>query len=206
MGLLDDIHSPADLRKLSDSALSNVAAEVRAEILRVVSAKGGHLASNLGSVELTVALHAVFNTPDDKLVWDVGHQSYPHKILTGRRDQLETIRQAGGISGFTCRAESEYDCFGASHASTSISAALGIAEGMRHSGLPHLAIAIIGDGSMTGGLAFEGLNNAGHIPARNLVVVLNDNDMSIDPNVGAINSFVNHTITHPGYKDRKSVV
>ncbi len=199
MGLLDDIHSPADLRKLSDSALSNVAAEVRAEILRVVSAKGGHLASNLGSVELTVALHAVFNTPDDKLVWDVGHQSYPHKILTGRRDQLETIRQAGGISGFTCRAESEYDCFGAGHASTSISAALGIAEGMRHSGLPHLAIAIIGDGSMTGGLAFEGLNNAGHIPARNLVVVLNDNDMSIDPNVGAINSFVNHTITHPGY-------
>ncbi len=199
MPLLDQIKSPADLRKLSDASLRQVADEVREEILRVVSEKGGHLASNLGSVELTVALHSVFETPLDKLVWDVGHQAYPHKILTGRRDLFPSIRQTGGISGFTSRAESEYDAFGAGHASTSISAALGIAEGMRHSGTKHLSIAIIGDGAMTGGLAFEALNNAGHIPAKNLVVVLNDNDMSIDPNVGALNNFVNHTITHPGY-------
>lgn len=199
MNILDSIHAPSDLRVLSDTALSEVVTALREEILGVVSEKGGHLASNLGSVELTVALHSVFDTPNDKLVWDVGHQSYPHKILTGRRDRFPSIRQTGGISGFTCRSESEFDPFGAGHASTSISAALGIAEGMRHGGLPHLSIAVIGDGSMTGGLAFEALNNAGHIPARNLVVVLNDNDMSIDSNVGALNSFVNHTITHPGY-------
>jgi 1-deoxy-D-xylulose-5-phosphate synthase len=167
--------------------------------LQVLSEKGGHFASNLGTVELAVALHYVFETPDDKIVWDVGHQAYPHKILTGRREKFPTIRQEGGLSGFTCRSESLYDHFGAGHASTSISAALGIAEGMRHSGSKHLAIAVIGDGSMTGGLAFEALNNAGHIPARNLVVILNDNDMSIDPNVGALNHFVNHAITHPGY-------
>ncbi len=199
MGILDDILSPRDLRKLPEGSLRQVADEVRQEVLDVVSAKGGHLASNLGSVELAVALHYVFNTPDDKLIWDVGHQSYPHKILTGRRDRFPSIRQTDGISGFTCRSESEYDCFGAGHASTSISAALGIAEGMRHGGKPHLSIAIIGDGSMTGGLAFEALNNAGHIPAKNLVVVLNDNDMSIDANVGALNSFVNQAVTHPGY-------
>ncbi len=199
MSLLDDIHSPQDLRKLPETSLRQVADEVRQEILDVISAKGGHLASNLGSVELAVALHYVFDTPDDKLVWDVGHQSYPHKILTGRRDRFPSIRQTDGISGFTSRTESEYDCFGAGHASTSISAALGIAEGMRHGGKPHLSVAIIGDGAMTGGLAFEALNNAGHIPAKNLVVVLNDNDMSIDPNVGAINSFVNQAVTHPGY-------
>lgn len=199
MGLLDNILSPSDLRRLPHASLRLVAQEVREELLRVVSEKGGHLASNLGSVELSVALHYIFSTPDDKLVWDVGHQSYPHKILTGRRAGFPSIRQTGGMSGFTCRSESEYDPFGAGHASTSISAALGIAEGMRHSGLPHFSIAVIGDGSLTGGLAFEALNNAGHIPARNLVVVLNDNDMSIDPNVGALNSFVNHALTHPGY-------
>lgn len=199
MPLLDAIDSPWDLRKLPASDLRQVADEIRELLLEVVSAKGGHLASNLGSVELTVALHYAFETPHDKLVWDVGHQSYPHKILTGRKDRFATIRQHQGLSGFTSRAESEYDHFGAGHASTSISAALGIAEGMRHGGSPHLAVAIIGDGALTGGLAFEGLNNAGHIPARNLVVILNDNDMSIDPNVGALSKFVNHALTHPGY-------
>jgi 1-deoxy-D-xylulose-5-phosphate synthase len=199
MGLLEGIHLPFDLRPLPQGSLPQVAQEVREELLRVVAEKGGHLASNLGSVELAVALHYIFDTPNDKLVWDVGHQSYPHKILTGRRERFPTIRQTGGISGFTSRAESEFDPFGAGHASTSISAALGIAEGMRHSGLPHFSIAVIGDGSLTGGLAFEALNNAGHIPARNLIVVLNDNDMSIDPNVGALNTFVNHALTHPGY-------
>ncbi len=199
MDFLGKISCPSELRALPKESLPAVADEVRAELMKVVSEKGGHLASNLGSVELSVALHYVFDTPNDKLVWDVGHQSYPHKLLTGRREVFPTIRQGGGISGFTCRSESEYDPFGAGHASTSISAALGIAEGMKHSGSPHVAIAVIGDGSMTGGLAFEALNNAGHIPARNLIVVLNDNDMSIDPNVGALNSFVNHALTHPGY-------
>ncbi len=199
MGLLDDILSPEHLRRIPAKKLGKVAEEIRNELLRVVSEKGGHLASNLGSVELAIALHFVFDTPNDKLVWDVGHQAYPHKILTGRRERFPSIRQTGGLSGFTSRAESEFDPFGAGHASTSISAALGIAEGMRHSGLDRFSIAVIGDGSLTGGLAFEALNNAGHIPARNLVVVLNDNDMSIDPNVGALNSFVNHALTHPGY-------
>ncbi len=199
MSLLEHIPSPESLRKLPPSALPEVAREVRDLVVQVISEKGGHFASNLGTVELAVALHYVFETPRDKLVWDVGHQSYPHKILTGRQDRFSTIRQAGGLSGFTCRAESEYDHFGAGHASTSISAALGIAEGMRHSGQRHMAVAVIGDGSLTGGLAFEALNNAGHIPARNLVVILNDNDMSIDPNVGALSKFVNHTVTHPGY-------
>ena len=199
MKLLEKIDSPEDLRKLKASSLNQVAQEVRELILKVVSEKGGHLASNLGTVELSVALHYIFETPKDKIVWDVGHQSYPHKILTGRRDRFHTIRQEGGISGFTNRFESEYDHFGAGHASTSISAALGIAEGMRLGGSSHMAIAVIGDGSMTGGLAFEALNNAGHIPAKNLVVIFNDNDMSIDPNVGALSKFVNHTVTHPGY-------
>jgi 1-deoxy-D-xylulose-5-phosphate synthase len=199
VGLLESIESPDDLRLLRPSDLRRVAKELREFMLQVVSEKGGHLASNLGTVELAVALHYVFETPKDKLVWDVGHQSYPHKILTGRRDRFSSIRQKDGLSGFTSRAESEYDHFGAGHASTSISAALGIAEGMRHSGSPHLSIAVIGDGSITGGLAYEALNNAGHIPAKNLVVVFNDNDMSIDPNVGALNKFVNHALIHPGY-------
>ncbi len=199
MKLLEKINSPEDLRKLKASSLKQVAQEVRELILQVVSEKGGHFASNLGTVELAVALHYVFETPKDKIVWDVGHQSYPHKILTGRKDRFHTIRQEGGLSGFTNRFESEYDHFGAGHASTSISAALGIAEGMRLAGTPHMGIAVIGDGSMTGGLAYEALNNAGHIPAKNLVVIFNDNDMSIDPNVGALSKFVNHTVTHPGY-------
>lgn len=197
--LLDKIDLPEDLRCLKQSELKGVCQEVRQLILDVVSQKGGHFSSNLGTVELTVGLHYVFDTPKDKLVWDVGHQAYPHKILTGRKDRFDTIRQHQGLSGFTSRAESEYDHFGAGHASTSISAALGIAEGLRLSGSDHLAVAIIGDGSMTGGLAFEALNNAGHIPAKNLVVILNDNDMAIDPNVGALNRFVNHALVHPGY-------
>lgn len=199
MRLLDNINSPQDLRQLHSGDLKKVAQEVRELILNVISEKGGHFASNLGSVELTVALHYVFDTPADKLVWDVGHQAYPHKILTGRKDRFSTIRQMGGLSGFTARAESEYDHFGAGHASTSISAALGIAEGLRLGAQPNMAVAVIGDGSMSGGLAFEALNNAGHIPAKNLVVIFNDNDMSIDPSVGALSKFVNHTVTHPGY-------
>ena len=206
MSLLDGIQSPADLRKLPATDLLQVADEVRTEVLNVIAQKGGHLASNLGSVELTVALHYVFNTPHDRLIWDVGHQAYPHKILTGRREAFPSIRQTGGISGFTCRSESEYDPFGAGHASTSISAALGIAQGMKHRGTQDLAIAVIGDGSLTGGLAYEALNNAGHIPARNLVVILNDNNMSIDPNVGALNTFVNHTVTNPGYNRMRKEV
>jgi len=199
MSFLDKITSPEDLRSLKPESLSLVARELRDFILQVISEKGGHLASNLGCVELTVALHYIFETPKDKIVWDVGHQAYPHKILTGRKDRFSTIRQKDGLSGFTSRAESEYDHFGAGHASTSISAALGIAEGMRLSNDPHMAVAVIGDGSMSGGLAYEALNNAGHIPAKNLVVIFNDNDMSIDPSVGALSKFVNHTVTHPGY-------
>ncbi|NBX91681.1 MAG: 1-deoxy-D-xylulose-5-phosphate synthase [Proteobacteria bacterium] len=196
---LDKINLPEDLRQLKVGELQPLCKEVRDLILEVISKKGGHFSSNLGTVELSVALHYAFETPKDKLVWDVGHQAYPHKILTGRKNRFHTIRQYEGLSGFTSRAESEYDHFGAGHASTSISAALGIAEGMKLGGLPHFAVAIIGDGSMTGGLAFEALNNAGHIPAKNLVVILNDNDMAIDPNVGALNRFVNHALVHPGY-------
>ena len=199
MELLGKINSPSDLRKLRRKSLPQVSREVRELILDVISQKGGHFASNLGSVDLAVALHYCFETPKDKLVWDVGHQGYPHKILTGRRDQFHTIREHKGLSGFLDRKESPYDHFGAGHASTSISAALGMAEGMRHGGDPHFAIAIIGDGSMTGGIAFEALNNAGHIPAKNLVVVLNDNNMSIDPNVGALQKFLNQRFTSPGY-------
>lgn len=207
MSLLEKIDSPECLRKLPKSELSCVADELRDMIVDVVSQKGGHFGSNLGSVEMTVALHYVFDTPRDKIVWDVGHQAYGHKILTGRRDRFSSIRQHEGLSGFTCRSESEYDHFGAGHASTSISAALGIAEGIRHQGEPNLAIAVVGDGSLTGGLVYEAMNNAGHIPAKNLVVVFNDNDMSIDPNVGALSKFINHAVTHPSYNRlRKDLV
>lgn len=199
MEILSHIDSPGDLRKVSSEKLPQVCDELRAYILQVISEKGGHLASNLGSVELTVALHHVFETPKDRIVWDVGHQAYGHKILTGRRDRFPSIRQNDGLSGFTSRAESEYDHFGAGHASTSISAALGIAEGLRHAKSPQLSIAVIGDGSLTGGLVYEAMNNAGHIPAKNLLVVFNDNDMSIDPNVGALSKFINQAVTHRGY-------
>ena len=187
--LLESINTPADLRALDRKQLPQLAEELRSFLIESVSKSGGHLASNLGAVELTVALHYVFNTPDDRLVWDVGHQTYSHKILTGRREAMDTLRQLGGIAGFPKRAESEYDAFGTGHSSTSISAALGMAVAAQAEGSDRRAVAIIGDGAMTGGMAFEALNNAGAMDA-NLLVVLNDNDMSISENVGALNNYL----------------
>ena len=191
--LLNHINSPADLRRLSRPELRAVAAELRAFVLNTVSETGGHLGSNLGTVELTVALHYVFNTPHDRLVWDVGHQTYPHKVLTGRRDRMHTLRQLGGIGGFPRRDESEYDTFGTAHSSTSISAALGMALAAKHKGEDRRAVAVIGDGAMSAGMAFEALNNGGVSHAginADLLVVLNDNDMSISPPVGALNKYL----------------
>lgn len=187
--ILNTIDSPTQLRELDRKALKALSEELRAFLIESVAKTGGHLASNLGVVELTIALHYVFNTPDDKLVWDVGHQTYPHKILTGRRDAMQSLRKPQGIAGFPRRSESEYDTFGAGHSSTSISAALGMAVAAKHAGLEHRAVAIIGDGAMTAGMAFEALNNAGDMDA-NLLVVLNDNDMSISNNVGALNNYL----------------
>jgi 1-deoxy-D-xylulose-5-phosphate synthase len=191
--LLDRINSPADMRKLSRAELKTLATELRAHVLDSVSKTGGHLSSNLGTVELTVALHHVFNTPHDRLVWDVGHQTYPHKILTGRRDRMHTLRQLGGISGFPQRQESEYDTFGTAHSSTSISAALGMALAAKIKGEKRHAVAIIGDGALTAGMAFEALNNAGVAHGglwADMLVILNDNDMSISPPVGALNKYL----------------
>ncbi len=187
--LLDTIDSPADLRRLPRAQLPQLAADLRAFVLDSVSRTGGHLSSNLGTVELTIALHYVFNTPHDRLVWDVGHQTYPHKILTGRRDRMPTLRQLGGLSGFPLRSESEYDAFGTAHSSTSISAALGMALAAQRKGEDRKAVAIIGDGAMTAGMAFEALNNAG-VADCDLLVILNDNDMSISPPVGALNRYL----------------
>lgn len=187
--LLDQVTIPADLRKLQKSQLRQLADELRAEVIDAVSVTGGHLGSGLGVVELTVALHYVFNTPDDRLVWDVGHQCYPHKVITGRRDRIRTLRQGGGLSGFTKRSESEYDPFGAAHAATSISAALGFARARDHLGKNNHAIAVIGDGSMSAGMAYEGLNNAGSLGTK-FTVILNDNDMSIAPPVGAMSAYL----------------
>jgi 1-deoxy-D-xylulose-5-phosphate synthase len=184
--LLQTIGSPADVRRLSRQELKQLANELRAFMLDSVSRTGGHLSSNLGTVELTIALHYVYNTPSDRLVWDVGHQTYPHKILTGRRDRMGTLRQLGGLSGFPRRSESEYDTFGTAHSSTSISAALGMAVAARAKGESRKAVAIIGDGAMSAGMAFEALNNAG-VSQADMLVVLNDNDMSISPPVGALN-------------------
>lgn len=192
--LLDQIHGPSDLKKLDLGQLEKLCEEIREEILLTVSKNGGHLASNLGVVELTVALHSVFEFPRDRLVWDVGHQCYAHKLLTGRRDRFRTLRQYGGLSGFPKRDESLYDAFDSGHSGTSISAALGIAEAMRKRGEEGKVVAVIGDGSMTGGLAFEGLNQAGDIRG-DLVVVLNDNEMSISANVGALSSYLNRLMT-----------
>ena len=180
--LLPNIKSPADIKDFSAEKLRQLADEVRHHTIDVVSQVGGHLAPTLGVVELTVALHKVFDTPDDKIVWDVGHQGYAHKLLTGRFNQFSTIRQYGGLSGFLKRSESKYDTFGAGHASTSISAATGIAEARKRTGKNYRVVAVIGDGAMTGGLAFEALNNAGHLRTP-MLVVLNDNEMSISPNV-----------------------
>ena len=191
--LLKKIQSPADLRRLSRAELQVVANELRQFVLNTVSQTGGHLGSNLGTVELTVALHYVFNTPYDRLVWDVGHQTYPHKVLTGRRDQMHTLRQLGGIAGFPRRDESEYDTFGTAHSSTSISAALGMALAAQLKGEDRRAVAVIGDGAMSAGMAFEALNNAGVSHAgvsADILVVLNDNDMSISPPVGALNKYL----------------
>ncbi|MGM3273957.1 1-deoxy-D-xylulose-5-phosphate synthase [Ralstonia sp. 24A2] len=187
--LLNTIDDPADLRRLDRRQLGPLASELRAFVLDSVSQTGGHLSSNLGTVELTIALHYVFNTPEDRIVWDVGHQSYPHKILTGRREQMGSLRQLDGISGFPRRSESPYDTFGTAHSSTSISAALGMALGAKTNGEDRVAIAVIGDGAMTAGMAFEAMNNAGIYKNLPLLVVLNDNDMSISPPVGALNRY-----------------
>ncbi len=202
--LLETINAPADLRRLPRTQLRDLADELRAYVLDSVSRTGGHLSSNLGTVELTVALHYVFNTPHDRLVWDVGHQTYPHKILTGRRDRMGSLRQLGGLSGFPQRAESEFDTFGTAHSSTSISAALGMALGARHKGEDRYAVAIIGDGAMSAGMAFEALNNAG-VADCNLLVVLNDNDMSISPPVGALNRYLAQLMSGQFYAAAKNV-
>ena len=187
--LLETIETPADLRALPPADLPKLAAELREFLVNSVGQTGGHLASNLGTVELTIALHYVFDTPRDRIVWDVGHQTYAHKILTGRRAGMAGLRQPGGIAGFPRRSESEYDAFGAGHSSTSISAALGMVEAFHQLGSDQRAVAVIGDGAMTAGMAFEALNNAGATDLP-LLVVLNDNDMSISPNVGALNNYL----------------
>ncbi|MDO9403889.1 MAG: 1-deoxy-D-xylulose-5-phosphate synthase [Polaromonas sp.] len=202
--LLETINSPADLRALPRNRLRSVADELRAFLLDSVARTGGHLSSNLGTVELTVALHYVFNTPEDRLVWDVGHQTYPHKILTGRRDRMDSLRQYGGLSGFPRRDESEYDTFGTAHSSTSISAALGMALAARQKGEDRHAVAIIGDGAMSAGMAFEAMNNAGVSDCK-LLVVLNDNDMSISPPVGALNRYLAQLMSGQFYASARSV-
>ncbi len=200
--LLDSIDNPADLKKLEPNQLEQLASELRAELLTVVSQNGGHLASNLGVVELTIALHRVFDSPNDKIVWDVGHQSYCHKLLTGRRERFSTLRQFGGLSGFTCREESEHDPFGAGHASTSVSAALGMAVARDLAGDNYNVIAVIGDGAVTGGMALEALNQAGHLSSR-LIVILNDNGMSISPTVGALARLLGKVRLDQRYHDAK---
>lgn len=197
--LLDTIRTPQDLRKLPESDLKQVAEELRAETIDAVSVTGGHLGAGLGVVELTVALHYVFDTPSDRLIWDVGHQAYPHKILTGRRDRMRTLRQGGGLSGFTKRTESEYDPFGAAHSSTSISAGLGMAVARDLEGRSNNVIAVIGDGAMSAGMAYEAMNNAGALHSR-LIVILNDNDMSIAPPVGAMSSYLARLVSGGAYR------
>lgn len=203
--ILFQIESPKDIRDFDTAHLKKLCGEIREYMVDVVSQVGGHFGGGLGAVELTVALHKVFNTPEDILVWDTGHQAYPHKIITGRRDQLFTIRRLNGLSGFLKRSESEYDAFGAGHASTSISAALGIAEGSKQAGVERKVIAIIGDGAMTGGMAYEAMNNSGVLKS-NLIVVLNDNQMSIAPNVWQISNYFTEMIAHPEYNRFKGAM
>ena len=202
--ILDAINSPADLKGRSRSELKQIAGEVRDEVIDVVSVTGGHLGSGLGVVELTLAIHAVFDAPDDKLIFDVGHQCYPHKILTGRRDQMRTLRQGGGLSGFTKRAESEYDPFGAAHASTSISAGLGFAKARDLQNGNNHVICVIGDGSMSAGMAYEAMNNAGADKSR-LIVILNDNDMSIAPPVGAMSNYLSRLVSSRPYRGLRRI-
>jgi 1-deoxy-D-xylulose-5-phosphate synthase len=197
--LLDTVHTPHDLRDMTSEQLKQLAGELRQETIDAVSRTGGHLGAGLGVVELTVALHHVFATPDDRLIWDVGHQSYPHKILTGRRERIRTLRQGGGLSGFTRRAESEYDPFGAAHSSTSISAALGMAVARDKLGRQNNVIAVIGDGAMSAGMAYEAMNNAGSMATR-LIVILNDNDMSIAPPVGAMSAYLSRLLSSKPYR------
>ena len=202
--LLDQINTPKDLRRLGESQLRQVADELRTETIDAVAVTGGHLGAGLGVVELTVALHYVFNTPEDRIVWDVGHQAYPHKILTGRRDRIRTLRMGNGLSGFTKRAESEYDPFGAAHSSTSISSALGMAVARDLSGKKNNVIAVIGDGAMTAGMAYEAMNNAGAMESR-LIVILNDNDMSIAPPVGAMAGYLARLFSGHTYRSLREV-
>jgi 1-deoxy-D-xylulose-5-phosphate synthase len=199
MSLLERIHSPADLKALSRPELDQLAAEIRHVIIQTVARRAGHLAPNLGVVELTLALHRVFESPRDRIIWDVGHQSYPHKLVTGRYEQFDTLRSLGGIRGYPARAESEHDPFGTCHGSTSISAALGFAVARDLKGEDHHVVAVIGDGALTGGMAYEGLNNAGELGTR-LLVILNDNEWSISPNVGAISRYLTRLTTHRFYR------
>ncbi len=200
--LLDQVNHPEDIRALPDNSLDVLADELRAELIDVVSVTGGHFGAGLGVVELTVALHAVFDTPHDRIIWDVGHQCYPHKILTGRRDRIRTLRQEGGLSGFTKRAESEYDPFGAAHSSTSISAGLGMVEAARHSGIERNVVSIIGDGAITAGMAYEAMNNSGGMDARQ-IVILNDNDMSIAPPTGAMSHYLARLVSGKAYRSMR---
>jgi 1-deoxy-D-xylulose-5-phosphate synthase len=202
--LLDTIKSPADLRRLPESDLAQVASELRSETISAVSVTGGHLGAGLGVVELTVALHYVFDTPDDRIIWDVGHQAYPHKILTGRRERIRTLRRGGGLSGFTRRSESEYDPFGAAHSSTSISAGLGMAVANTLSGKQGNVVAVIGDGAMSAGMAYEAMNNAGAMHSR-LIIVLNDNEMSIAPPAGALSSYLARLVSGGTYRSVREV-
>ena len=201
--MLDRVHTPADMKSLTDRDLRQLADELRAEVISAVSVTGGHLGAGLGVVELTVALHAVFDAPRDKIIWDVGHQCYPHKILTGRRDRIRTLRTEGGLAGFTKRSESPYDPFGAAHSSTSISAALGFTLAAELGGDPGDAVAVIGDGAMSAGMAFEAMNNAGHLKRR-MFVVLNDNEMSIAPPVGALSSYLSRLYAQPPFQEFRS--
>ena len=202
--LLSLIDSPHDLRKRSLADLPQLARELREEIIQVVSAQEGHLGASLGVVELTLALHYVFNTPDDVLVWDVGHQAYPHKILTKRRKQMNTLRKSEGISGFTKRSESEYDPFGAGHSSTSISAALGMAVARDKLGKSNNVIAVIGDGAMSAGMAYEAINNAGALKT-NLLIILNDNDMSIAPAVGGLSNYLSNVVSSRSFNSVREI-
>ena len=203
--LLDGIEVPGDLRGLAEGDLRALADELRSELIDAVSVTGGHLGAGLGVVELTVALHYVFDTPRDRLVWDVGHQAYPHKILTGRRDRIRTLRQGGGLSGFTRRSESVYDAFGAAHSSTSISAGLGMAVARDLKGERHNVVAVIGDGAMSAGMAYEAMNNAGSMPTR-LIVILNDNDMSIAPPVGAMSAYLSRLLSSKSYRSLRQLM
>ena len=202
--LLDNIKYPKDLKNLSDTELKTLCKELRNEVIDAVSVTGGHLGAGLGVVELTVAIHSVFNTPKDKLIWDVGHQCYPHKVITGRRDKIRTIRQPGGLYGFTKRSESEYDPFGAAHSSTSISAGLGMAVARDLKKENHNVVCVIGDGAISAGMAYEAMNNAGSMKSK-LIVILNDNDMSIAPPVGAMSAYLSRLLSGKTFQSARSL-